>query len=211
MHYMVHYPSQVYRFGPLITTWTMRYEAKLNVLKKASRHRNFKNICYTVSKRHQHLLCYHLNCKSLLYKELTHGKSSLGNQLIHCEKELKDCVLNVISNVSHYDLVYSTAWVNCKQMHLKVNMFVLVRTDGLYPVFGKIVSIYLIGCHCFVKIIIFETMCFDDMYQAFVVKATNNCEFLYIEAIPVHPVYLRRAFDSSNHNLYISTKMYIEL
>ena len=53
MHYMVHYPSQVYRFGPLVNTWTMRYEAKLS---GASRHRNFKNICYTVTKRHQHML-----------------------------------------------------------------------------------------------------------------------------------------------------------
>ena len=35
MHYMVHYPSQVYRFGPLVNTWTMRYEAKLSVLKRA--------------------------------------------------------------------------------------------------------------------------------------------------------------------------------
>ena len=32
MHYMVHYPSQIYCFWPLVSTWTMRYETKLSVL-----------------------------------------------------------------------------------------------------------------------------------------------------------------------------------
>lgn len=63
MHYiMVHYPSQISKYGPLIYSWTMHHEAKLCVLKRAARHGNFKNICYTVAKRTQHALCYHLNC-----------------------------------------------------------------------------------------------------------------------------------------------------
>ena len=61
IHYMVHYPSQMMQFGPLIHTWTMRHEAMLSIIKRAS-HGNFKNVSLTVAKRHQHLLCYHLNC-----------------------------------------------------------------------------------------------------------------------------------------------------
>lgn len=57
MHYMLHYPS-IRNFGPLIHSWTMRYESKLRVLKRASRHGNLKNICKTVAKN---LLCYYLN------------------------------------------------------------------------------------------------------------------------------------------------------
>ena len=33
MHYMVHYASQLHKFGPLINTWTMRQEAKLSFIK----------------------------------------------------------------------------------------------------------------------------------------------------------------------------------
>ena len=47
MHYMVHYPSQILKYGPLVCTWTMRHEAKLNVIKRSAYHGNFKNICYT--------------------------------------------------------------------------------------------------------------------------------------------------------------------
>ena len=37
MHYLVHYPSQIERLGPLIQSWTMRYEAKLSYMKRSSR------------------------------------------------------------------------------------------------------------------------------------------------------------------------------
>ena len=56
MHYMVHYPSQIQKFGPLIYSWTMRYESKLRVLKRASRHGNFikqllrnTNTCFVIT------------------------------------------------------------------------------------------------------------------------------------------------------------------
>lgn len=55
MHYMLHYPSQILRYGPLVYSWTMRHEAKLQVTKRAARHGNFKNICYTIAKCSQHL------------------------------------------------------------------------------------------------------------------------------------------------------------
>lgn len=37
MHYMLHYPAQIEKYGPLIHTWTMRNEAKLSFIKQASR------------------------------------------------------------------------------------------------------------------------------------------------------------------------------
>ena len=61
LHYMVHYPSQILKYGPLIHSWTMRHEAKLYVIKRAASHGNFKNISFTVAKRTQHAFCYHLN------------------------------------------------------------------------------------------------------------------------------------------------------
>ena len=58
MYYMVHYPSQLEMYGPLVHTWTMRHEAKLSFIKKSSRRGNFKNIPLTVAKRHQFGLSY---------------------------------------------------------------------------------------------------------------------------------------------------------
>ena len=167
----------------------MRYEAKLSVLKRVLRHRNFKNICYTVSKRHQHLLCYYLNCKSLLTKELVHGKCSAGTTIATCETELRDSIINhIIPSVDPQDLVYTTSWVDCKEMSVRLNMFVLLRIQGFYPVFGKIDSIYLVGTFYFVKLIVCETHHFDELYQSFVIKYTSIHEYLPIQQIPSQPV-----------------------
>ena len=36
MHFMLHYPEQIKAVGPMVRTWTIRHEAKLNVFKQAS-------------------------------------------------------------------------------------------------------------------------------------------------------------------------------
>ncbi|XP_047126505.1 uncharacterized protein LOC124807880 [Hydra vulgaris] len=62
MHYMVHYPRQIELFGPLRHLWCMRFEAKHNYFKCLSCVvSNFKNITYTLSKRHQMRQCCELN------------------------------------------------------------------------------------------------------------------------------------------------------
>lgn len=58
LHYMVHYPSQILKHGPLVRSWTMRHEAKLNFFKQASRLSNFKNLTLTLAKCHQLWLAY---------------------------------------------------------------------------------------------------------------------------------------------------------
>ncbi len=49
----------IYRHGPLVCHWTMRFEAKHCYFKRiANRLGNFKNISYTLAARHQQLQCY---------------------------------------------------------------------------------------------------------------------------------------------------------
>lgn len=66
-HFLLHYPQQILSVGPMIRTWNMRNEAKLNIFKQASRLGNFKNIAYSIANRHQQLLCYELNCQQPKY------------------------------------------------------------------------------------------------------------------------------------------------
>lgn len=66
MHFIVHYPRQMMLFGPLVHSWTMRYEAKLRIIKRAARMSNFNKICQSAVKRHQHLLSYYLHANKFL-------------------------------------------------------------------------------------------------------------------------------------------------
>ncbi|KAG0439498.1 hypothetical protein HPB47_016622 [Ixodes persulcatus] len=59
LHYMVHYPRIISEFGPLRQFWCMRFEAKHQYFKSmASKVKNFRNICKTLSMRHQLLESY---------------------------------------------------------------------------------------------------------------------------------------------------------
>ena len=57
-HYMIHYPSEISMFGPLIYSWTMRQESKLSFAKRVSYLSNYKNVSKTVANRHQYWLCH---------------------------------------------------------------------------------------------------------------------------------------------------------
>ena len=58
------------RIGPLQTSWCMRMEAKNNYFKKAGRIGNFKNVPYSVAKRHQRLMAAYLQGSFFSYSEL---------------------------------------------------------------------------------------------------------------------------------------------
>ena len=64
LHYMIHYPSQIERLGPLIQSWNMRQESKLGFVKRVSRRGNYKNVYKTVAKKHQFWLCHQIQSLS---------------------------------------------------------------------------------------------------------------------------------------------------
>ena len=93
MHYMVHFPQQItrlirlrciiisiiiikychHRTGPLINTWCMRMEAKNKYFKETAHRSNFKNVCLTVAKRHQRLLCSYLLSSQFFERDVDCG------------------------------------------------------------------------------------------------------------------------------------------
>ena len=80
---------QIISAGPMVRTWNMRNEAKLNIFKQASRLGNFKNIAFSVANRHQRLLCYELSSKRILNSAILCGpcnqrrSTSLYFDLLH--------------------------------------------------------------------------------------------------------------------------------
>lgn len=92
-HFLLHYPRQIIKVGPMIRTWNMRNEAKLNVFKQASRLGNFKNIASSIANRHQRLLCYELLTHQLLWSPLECGPcdppTPIENMPVHIQESLK--------------------------------------------------------------------------------------------------------------------------
>ena len=84
-HYMIQYPSQMRRYGPLIHTWTMHQESKLSFFKRASCFSNYKNVPKTVAQRHQFWFSHQvLTNPCLLTPQLEISPKQTSN-LLSCE------------------------------------------------------------------------------------------------------------------------------
>ena len=85
-HFLLHYPKQILRVGPMVRTWNMRNEAKLNIFKQAARLGNFKNIAFSVANQHQRLLCYELASTNLLNSPNAYGPCGEVQPLDSCSR-----------------------------------------------------------------------------------------------------------------------------
>lgn len=92
LHYLIHYPLIISECGPLRQFWCMRFEAKHQYFKSmASKVKNFRNICKTLSLRHQLLESYQQHTH-ILYKHV----SAVGSRQVDPRK-LKPCAQNLAS------------------------------------------------------------------------------------------------------------------
>lgn len=62
MHYfIVYHVDGLYRYGPLIHVWSMRFEGKHKQFKHAARGSNFRNILKSLTEHHQRQLAFSLH------------------------------------------------------------------------------------------------------------------------------------------------------
>ena len=99
VHLIVHYARQVDMFGPPIRHWCMRFEAKHKIFKQiAVKSNNYKNILYTLSKRHQLHQCL-LFSSSNYYDIINEGYSSQTKQFLTLPADIRRLLKENIENV----------------------------------------------------------------------------------------------------------------
>ncbi|KAJ7998433.1 hypothetical protein DPEC_G00204880 [Dallia pectoralis] len=70
-HYLEHYPQMIRLFGPVVSQWTMRFEAKHRFFKQVIRHTScFKNVPLSLASKHQMMIAYHLSSPFLSKPDL---------------------------------------------------------------------------------------------------------------------------------------------
>ena len=206
MHFMVHFPQQILNYGPLVHTWTMRHEAKLRIIKRAARVSNFKNVCQTVAKRHQHLLCYYMHSNSLLVKAIKTGLSKPYCITAELQLLLRDYCES---------LLFTTSFVTYNGITFKPNDFVLFSYDRLEPTFSKISTILKVGDEAVIFVLNkFITEYHDTHYHAFCIREhPNPIESLHVcnvRNLEYNIVYHARQTFGVEEQLYIQLKTHIE-
>ncbi|XP_046848514.1 uncharacterized protein LOC124442044 isoform X2 [Xenia sp. Carnegie-2017] len=104
MHYLVHYPAHIYRFGPMIWSWCMRYEAKHSYFKRlASYLGNFTNVALSLAERHQTRSCYLRNQPIAKKPKIDSAKEIVAKDSEHYyllkEKEPNLSDISILSSV----------------------------------------------------------------------------------------------------------------
>ncbi|XP_031549388.1 uncharacterized protein LOC116286933 [Actinia tenebrosa] len=157
LHYLVHVPSLMFMFGPLIRSWCMRFEAKHSYFKNIAKViRNFKNLPLSLSTRHQSMECADnivlnegIDPCPLIKKNIVFGSSKpiISAQDISYVREclfrfyniqnnqVDACNIFLLSSVTIYGTVYKPG----------KNNFIDVSKNA--PEFGRIIKIWYVEYH----------------------------------------------------------------
>lgn len=185
MHFLTHYPEQIIAVGPLIRSWTMRYEAKLSLFKRASRLGNFKNIALTLSRRHQRWLCYHLSSGKLLRSQFECGPSPECSPLSSETDNLTECMNQILPNISSETMISHPTWIKVNGITYKRNnCYVITGSDGTDPTFARVVDVLVVGTDlpvlqlqsCLVSY-------YDEHFHSFVICETSHLSLSLINAV----------------------------
>lgn len=179
-HYMVHYHEMMKKFGPLLSVWSMRFEAKHRISKiSANTSSNRRNICKTLAIKHQ------LQLNDMFLKGTLSNEVKLGpcNTVINNIDTLalkqfiqKDSPDSIIINC------YNCPWISVKGTRYKSTMILtldIFELNGLE--FGMINKLFF----CNNNLIIFQcfklnTVIFDEHYHSFEVeKEIDDNIFIY--------------------------------
>ena len=114
MHFLIHYPDQMRALGPMVRTWTIQHEAKLNFFKKASHLTNFKNIALSLANCHQRWMCYELAGQGLLHNLLGCGPAKSGIRISQIKNEIDDIqrsLIDIIPSLTLEATIFRPVWL----------------------------------------------------------------------------------------------------
>lgn len=211
MHYMTHYPNQILKYGPLIHCWTMRHEAKLCILKRAAGHGNFKNICYTVAKRMQHALCYHLNCGEPFLRAHIEVSKTFSDSPTSTETEEVQAYLRSLNILIPESIVHPN-WIKYDHLLIKKFACLYLGNGEIYSTFGKIIDLFTIpmesGQQYAIHIQNFETLYFDSHFCAYAVNLLPTSYVCNVSSLSSFPLlHLHKSFNSSS--TFLVLKQYV--
>ncbi|CAN7942717.1 unnamed protein product [Ixodes pacificus] len=169
MHYLIHYPRLLLLYGPFSKLSCMRFEAKHQFFKSiARRTRNFKNICGTLSRRHQ----MHLMCALTQPQESVTTTGSTRVDSSSLPDLLKDRLQNLSLAVTGVQSVVSVT-VSERRLSVGCVILLLVPDDDL-PHFAQVTLTVVSDPQHFVLASVLDTKYFDDHFHAYVVENTPH-------------------------------------
>lgn len=180
MHYLVHLPSTIMKFGPLIRSWCMRFEAKHSYFKDLSRIiKNFKNLPYSLSYRHQCMqfaenISIDQTCDP---NPLFNNESTLGTakkvQDYQSIAYIQNCLKNFYNiNCNQNEGIYTLSSINLFGTLYKPgkNTYLIAGIKNL-PQFGRLMKIWALDEQgVFFELHMMDTLGYNEDINAYQVR-----------------------------------------
>ena len=213
-HYMLHYPNQILTHGPLIRSWTMRFEGKLKYFKGIAQRGNFKNVSLSLAKRHQRWLSYQLYSENFFIHEVTRGPI-IQSILIKDECDSAQLARHLFSQHSIYvaedDMCLSLRWVlvnGIKYAQEDCYLITNVEDDGT-PHFGYITRIISLNLS---KVYFIIAKCIMHAYNphllAYSFKRTDTLSLLSSDQLVFPEVHHERKPFFSRDEVYLAPAIF---
>ena len=147
-HFLLHYPTQIRKLGPLCHLWCMRFEGKHQYFKRiANQVCNFRNIAYSLAKRHQLRLCWEFTSDDFLEREAK-AENVQSVEFVALARNVQQAIIGNVG-VSVDELETEETVLSCKTLHFNTVKYAvkdcfivdLVHTEEV-PVFLKISNIF---------------------------------------------------------------------
>lgn len=185
MHFLVHYPDQIQAVAPMVRTWTIRHEAKLNFFKQASHLANFKNVAFALANRHQRWMCYEQSSGKLIDTSIECGPAAKGCGVTCVRDEtrdIQDSLYGLIPDLSLEATVFRPTWVRRNGIQFQSNnAYLITGTDGLDPIFSRLDDLMVIGGDIIIFIVsTCKVLYFDSHYHAYVIMLLHIDHYLQI-------------------------------
>ena len=213
-HFLVHLPSQMLKFGPLIRSWCMRFEGKHAYFKELSKKiKNFKNIPWSLANKNQMVVCAeHMNVygkddvSPLFGQEIVIGKNKYlsGEDLEAAKASIaRFFPLEELTAVAVCNSITLNGTRYCPGMN---NLIQIGYTANGLPEFGSIAKIwYVSDTSVFFASKIMESVRFVEELNAIEVDEPSLPEGLQVSRPSDLPFYY------VHHSYHSKGKKYIPL
>ena len=205
-HYMIHYPSQIRMFGPLIYSWTMRQESKLSFAKRVSYLSNYKNVSKTVANRHQYWLCHKIiSDPSLLSPSFKISPVCETNPLSTEPNYVQAELTRLSPGLDLFSIVKHPKWVKMQSSSFKMGYYVLLKYDIYEPLFGKIIDLVICEGIFIICVEEYHSSFFYSHYNSFVIVSHGTFSALEVNNLYDHrPIHAKYSFVKTDKSIYIS-------
>ena len=168
-HYLIHIPTTIQMLGPMVRSSCFNFESAHRYFKELARKQNFKNLVLSLAKRHQFNECCNFgdakespNSHPLFCNEKSYGVLKKINEEA-CRSLRKKFDSDGLLPAVPFSNVYKVSWVQVFGTKYAKSALIAIGVSGTpnLPIFGVIVSIWLIKEFVYFDVKLLETICFD--------------------------------------------------